>query len=106
METMDGTITGSALAGTRVLIVSKDSLMPGRLSRPMTHAGCSVTAVAATDEALALIRVGYRPGLLVLDERLPEPDRLNLAQWIERVAAPRSVTVVALSADGAAVLAR
>lgn len=85
-----------ALEGTRVLIVSGDCLLPRRLSTQMGHAGCSVTAVAAPDEALALLRIGYRPGLLMLDGGLPESDRLGLAGAVMRTAPPGAVTIVTL----------
>jgi CheY-like chemotaxis protein len=83
--------------GTRVLIVSDDALLPARLSRSMAQAGCSVTAVTDAGEALALLRIGYRPGLLVLDDRVPPPERAILRMSLERAGERGGPTVLAAS---------
>lgn len=94
--TLEVGIPMNAAEGTRVLIVSGDCLLPRRLSTQMAHAGCSVTAVSATDQALALLRIGYRPGLLMMDGGLPESDRLGLAGAVMRTVPPDAVTIVTL----------
>jgi CheY-like chemotaxis protein len=86
---------GDPQPGTRVLIVSDDSFLPARLSRSMAQAGCSVTAVAGAGEALALLRVGYRPGLILLDARVSPPDRATLTLSIEQLPGARTVLALA-----------
>ena len=62
VDALDGEL---ALAGARILLVSSDELARARLARRMVAGGASVTAVRSVEEALALVRVGYRPDLMV-----------------------------------------
>jgi CheY-like chemotaxis protein len=87
-----------AVDGVRVLLVSSDELRLRRLAGSMKAAGGAVTAVCASDEALALLRIGYRPGVLLMDGELPEPDRLSLAGAVCRASTPGAVTILTIAA--------
>jgi hypothetical protein len=100
MELIDLVVPESALplSGARVLIVAGEGGdHPARLTRRMMQVGCSVTVVLAADEALALLRIGYRPGVLVLGEGVSETTRAQVASAIERATMPGAVTVLAVS---------
>lgn len=85
---------GLLLEGARLLLVSGDDLLSRRLAQATRRAGGSMTTVCATDEALALLRVGYRPGVLLIDSQLTASDRRALEGAVLESAHRGTVTMV------------
>ena len=93
----DGLSADLALAGARILLVSSEELARARLIQSLSAASAAVTAVCSHDEALALLRIGYRPGLVLIHESEPSPIRQALAEAIAETSAPGAVTILTIT---------
>jgi two-component system, chemotaxis family, response regulator Rcp1 len=93
-----------AITATVVLLIVEDSPTDLALTRhALDHAGVPLTVVAARDgeEAMALVRGGRRPDLILLDLNLPRKGGLEVLAELAADPGLRHIPVVVLSSSRA-----
>jgi CheY-like chemotaxis protein len=90
------------LQGKHILIVEDNEVVRDGLALVLRRTGCEVTGVAESGAALALLRGGFRPTLILLDMLTPGRDGWHfMAEW-RGAAALGSVPVIIHTAMGVA----
>ncbi|MEW5848593.1 MAG: response regulator [Myxococcota bacterium] len=85
---------------TSVLVVEDDRDLREILTEVLENEGCRVTAVANGAEALALLRNGSRPDLILVDLWMPVLDGLQFRRKQRGLRGAAEIPTVLLSADG------
>ncbi|MBD3134917.1 response regulator [Microbispora bryophytorum] len=104
MAEVAGAADGRERPRVRVMVVDDHPMWREGVARDLTEAGYDV--VAATGEGRQALRVAaaVRPGVVVLDLRLPDLPGVEVARGLGASAAPPRVLVLSASAEEADVL--
>jgi CheY-like chemotaxis protein len=86
------------LPGALLLVVEDNEVTREGLAFVLRRAGCAVTLASEGAQALALLRAGLRPNLILLDMLLPAVDGWGLLDERKRDPALAAVPVVIMTA--------
>lgn len=84
----------------RVLIAEDEPHIVESLSFLLGQAGCTVDAVFDGDAAVARLRAGDRPDVIILDVMIPKRNGFEVLKWIKSDPELRDLPVMALTAKG------
>ena len=93
-----GVAGGPAAPGQCILLVEGDELLRGAIKMVLEWEGYRVACAGDGLEALARLREGCRPSLILLDVLLPVLDGVRFRQWQRRDPDLADIPVVVVSA--------
>ncbi|MBC6980177.1 MHYT domain-containing protein [Caulobacter sp. 17J80-11] len=89
----------ASVAGLRILVVDDDADVRRYVNALLTEAGCEVSAVDCGAEALARLRDGPAPDVVLVDFAMPDMNGLETAEAIETVRPGTPVLILTGYAD-------
>ena len=94
----EGEPGGRPSSGKCILLVEDDELLRGAMQMVLEWEGYQVACAGDGLEALARLREGCRPALILLDVLLPVLDGVRFRQWQRRDPGLAKIPVVVVSA--------